>query len=153
MLARAHKQLTTKAWADARRSLDVERLTVVASLQERARTIEFIAQKCRSAGVPIDSEHDIVSAFGEAFNNIVQHSYRGDEGLIDIEVAARRDRFLVRLRDTGRGFDPHEVRAPEMDALPEGGMGVFIMLRAMDEVSWYREGAENVVAMAKRIPR
>jgi anti-sigma regulatory factor (Ser/Thr protein kinase) len=153
MLARAHKQLTTKAWADARRSLDVERLTVVASLQERARTVEFITHKCREAGVPVDCEHDIVSAFGEAFNNVVQHSYGGDEGLVDIEVAVRRDRFLLRLRDTGRGFDPTRVQSPDLDALPEGGMGMFIMLRAMDDVSWYREGTENVVAMSKRLPR
>jgi serine/threonine-protein kinase RsbW len=129
------------------------RLTLNASLDERPRAIAFVSQACREATVPLDYEHAIISAFGEAYNNVVLHSYRGHGGLVDIEIERPRDRFLVRLRDTGEGFDPRRLHAPDLDALPEGGMGVFIILRAMDEVSWYKEGVENVVTMVKRLPR
>jgi serine/threonine-protein kinase RsbW len=131
----------------------VARLTLSAIIDERPRAIAFIVEACCEAGVPIDYQHSIVSAVGEAYNNIVLHSYRGNGGLIDLEIERHRDRFVVRLRDTGEGFDPRRLKAPDLDALPEGGMGVFIILRAMDEVSWYKEGVENVVTMVKRLPR
>jgi serine/threonine-protein kinase RsbW len=131
----------------------VARLTLSALLEERPRVIAFVAEACRESGMPIDYEHAVISAVGEAYNNVVLHSYRGAGGLVDIEIEQRRDRFTVRLRDTGDGFDPRRLRMPELDALPEGGMGMFIILRAMDEVSWYKEGVENVVTMVKRLPR
>jgi serine/threonine-protein kinase RsbW len=131
----------------------VARLTLDALVSERPRAIAFIADACRDSGMPLDYEHAVISAFGEAFNNIALHSYRGMGGLVDIEIERRGERFIVRLRDTGEGFDPRRLQAPDLDALPEGGMGVFIILRAMDEVSWYKEGVENVVTMVKRLPR
>jgi serine/threonine-protein kinase RsbW len=131
----------------------IARLTLNALIEERPRAIAFVAEACRETGMPLDYEHAVISAVGEAYNNIVLHSYRSHGGLVDIEIERRRDRFLVRLRDTGEGFDPRRLQAPDLDALPEGGMGVFIILRAMDEVSWYKEGVENVVTMVKRLPR
>jgi serine/threonine-protein kinase RsbW len=144
MLARAHVAPSHDTFA---------RLTLNATLAERPRAIAFVEERCRVARLPLDCEHAVISAFGEAFNNVVLHSYRGLAGLCDIEVEERHDRIVVRVRDSGIGFDPRRLHAPTADALPEGGMGVFIILRAMDEASWYREGGENVVHMVKRIPR
>jgi serine/threonine-protein kinase RsbW len=127
------------------------RLTLDAALAERPRAISFVSAACRAAGLTIDDEHAVISAFGEAFNNVVLHSYGGGGGLVDVDIELRRDHLVVSVRDTGAGFDPARVRAPQLDALPEGGLGVFIILRAMDEVSWYREGVENVVTMTKRL--
>jgi anti-sigma regulatory factor (Ser/Thr protein kinase) len=79
------------------------------------------------------------------------HSYRDSAGELDIEIDLEPEQLLVRLKDRGAAFDPAAVRAPDLDALPEGGLGLFIMLRAMDEVRWYRQDGQNVVAMAKRL--
>ena len=146
MLLRAHVDIPVAAEPNARLTLD-------ATLTERGRAIAFVAERCRAARLPIEHEHAVISAFGEAFNNVVLHSYRGAAGVCDIEVEARAGRFTLRLRDTGIGFDPRRLQAPTLDELPEGGMGLFIILRAMDEVSWYREGIENVVTMTKHVPR
>lgn len=129
------------------------RLTLPATLGARALALQFLGGICRAADVSCDVEHALVSALGEAFNNIVVHSYRHQAGDVRIEVEARPARITVRLYDRGAGFDPRAVRAPDLDALPEGGLGVFIILRAMDEVRWFREGAQNVMVMVKRVPR
>jgi serine/threonine-protein kinase RsbW len=128
------------------------RLSVPGTIDQRPLAIQFIISACRSYDVSFDVEHAVVSAFGEAFNNICMHSYRDLEGDIDVEVELRRERMVVRLRDRGVGFDPSAVKAPDLDALPEGGLGMFIIMRAMDEVRWYREADENVVALAKKLP-
>lgn len=93
----------------------------------------------------------IVSAFGEAFNNLVIHGYRGmTPGRVDIEARNVNGVFELELRDHGRAFDPSSHR--EMpDELPEGGMGLFIMRSFVDELR-YCEGPPNVLTMVKRIP-
>src|SRR5262245_43323615 len=129
------------------------RMTVPARLDARPQVIQFIVDACRRHQVSLDDENSVLSAFGEAFNNVCLHSYRGRAGDVAIEVELEAERLRVRLRDRGTGFDPTALRLPQLEALPEGGMGVFIMLRAMDDVRWYREEGQNVVSLEKRLPR
>jgi serine/threonine-protein kinase RsbW len=129
------------------------RLTLPGILAARPMAIDFIASVLHSVAVPRDVEHAVLSAFGEAFNNVVLHSYRDVAGEVEIEVDTSRDKLSVRLYDSGAGFDPHKARARSDDELPEGGLGLFIVMRTMDDVRWYRERGKNVVAMMKRIVR
>jgi serine/threonine-protein kinase RsbW len=141
------------AAALSRREPGLFQVTLPARIAARAQAIQLIVDVCRAHALSLDVEHSVVSAFGEAFNNVCVHSYRGGEGDVAIEVELEPDRLLVRLRDRGVGFDPSAVRAPDLEALPEGGLGIFIMMRAMDDVRWYYEDGENVVALEKRLPR
>ena len=96
-----------------------------------------------------DFEPEVVSAFGEAFNNIAVHSYRGVEpGQVHIEVDWDDDKLAITLIDSGHTYDPATIAAPDLDALPERGMGLFIMSSCMDEVD-YRAGPPNVLRMIK----
>ena len=121
------------------------RLVLPGILAERPRALRFIAGVCRAHGLSGDVEHALVSAFGEAFNHAVLYSYEHVAGTLAIEVAVARDRITVQLRDRGAGF---EVGG----GAPERRYGLFIILRAMDEARWWREGDENVVCLVKRIP-
>ena len=140
-----------QAAAIPRRETGSFQLSVPGTIEQRPRVIAFVVGVCRAYSLPLDVEHSVVSAFGEAFNNVCMHSYRHAAGELDIEVDLEPERLLVRLKDRGAGFDPATVHAPDLEALPEGGLGLFIMLRAMDEVRWYRQDGQNVVALAKRL--
>jgi serine/threonine-protein kinase RsbW len=95
-------------------------------------------------------EAQTLSAFGEAFNNIAIHGYRsGPPGDVDIEIESDEAGITICLMDTGASFDPNSVAIPDMSALPESGMGLFIMNSFMDEVD-YRPGTPNVLRLAKR---
>src|SRR5215831_20068609 len=92
----------------------------------------------------------VVSAVGEAFNNIVLHGYAGrDDGVIEMEICTRRDRISVELRDYGASFDPTTVPEPDFDSLPESGLGLFI-IRAFMKIS-YRPGRPNVLTLSKTL--
>jgi anti-sigma regulatory factor (Ser/Thr protein kinase) len=116
-------------------------------LSERPRAIRFLVGLCRSLAVPLDVESDLVSAFGEAFNHAVLYSYGFDRGIVAVDVEVDGERIVVQVRDRGHGFDPTGAAADERR------YGLFIMLRTMDEVRWYRSGDENVVDLVKRVPR
>lgn len=143
----------------------------------RGLAVNVVAEACvlsRQARGSSDTgfDHAVISAFSEAFNNIVDHAYgrsRGDatRGAIDdagavggragetageilVEVDFDATRFRIRLLDFGESFDPVTVLAPRLELMPESGMGLFIIRNSMDEVD-YRDGVPNVLTLTKRL--
>jgi serine/threonine-protein kinase RsbW len=93
----------------------------------------------------------VVSAVGEAFNNIVLHGYAGrDDGVIEMDIRALPDRIDVELRDYGRSFDPDSIEPPDFEGLPECGLGIFIIKAFM--TIRYRAGCPNVLTLSKCLP-
>ncbi len=100
----------------------------------------------------------VVSAVGEAFNNIVLHGYasrrkqepqiRQPTASIDLRIQTRRGHIRIELRDWGSGFDPTRVPPPAFDTLPESGLGLFIMQSFMTMA--YRPGRPNLLTLSKR---
>jgi serine/threonine-protein kinase RsbW len=97
-----------------------------------------------------DREFDdqVISAFGEAFNNAVLHSYGPSGGDLEIEVDLLDDRMTIRLMEYGRTFDIGRVPEPDLDSLPESGLGLYIMRSCMDDLT-YVAGKPNVLTMTK----
>ena len=58
--------------------------------------------------------------------------------------------ITLRICDYGKSFDPTQVAEPDLDSLPESGLGLFIMRSFMDTIS-YQAGAPNVLAMTKHL--
>lgn len=129
---------------------------VPARLEYRDAVRSFLAHICEElVAQKILSErdgHGVVSAFVEAFNNAVIHAYEG-HALGPIEVAMSVDPRLlqVEVRDAGQTFVPEDVPEPDLDALPEGGLGLFIIRNFMDHVRYEKRGLQNVLMMQKRL--
>jgi serine/threonine-protein kinase RsbW len=92
----------------------------------------------------------ITTAFGEAFNNVVIHSYRNrTDGMLDVEAELSSDHMTLKLMDDGLQADLTKVSPPNLDTLPEGGLGIFMMQALVDEVV-YNSGTPNVLSLTKR---
>jgi serine/threonine-protein kinase RsbW len=97
--------------------------------------------------------HEMVTAFGEAFNNIVIHAYKGrSDGMLEVEAELADDEMTLTLKDTGRPVDFAGLDPPDLDSMPERGMGVFMIHALVDEVV-YHGGAPNVLSLTKRTAR
>jgi anti-sigma regulatory factor (Ser/Thr protein kinase) len=95
--------------------------------------------------------NELMSAVGEAFNNIVVHAYdKSHRGMIEMELAWSRDGVTVKLRDYGRPFDFDA--APELDLKQahESGMGIHIIRSFVDQAT-YRAGPPNVLELLKHL--
>jgi serine/threonine-protein kinase RsbW len=130
-------------------------LRVPGALAYRHLAIRLVSTACKMAldvdpGPPAgDFESEVVSAFGEAFNNIAVHGFDGlPPGPVQIEVGWDDEKLVITFVDSGRTFDPDAVSPPALDELPEHGMGLFIMRSCMDEVD-YRPGPPNVLRLVK----
>jgi serine/threonine-protein kinase RsbW len=103
-------------------------------------------------------EAHVVSAIGEAFNNIAIHGYSAARsGPVHVEIAPVDSGIEVCMMDYGVTFDL-TMAAPtqpsnEPEQLPESGMGLFIIRSFMDSVS-YHPGKlperPNVLRLVKR---
>ncbi|HUS65769.1 MAG TPA: ATP-binding protein [Kofleriaceae bacterium] len=144
------------------------RLTVPAELEFRELALRAVAEACRlvrgHSGAPValasGSQNfdlsdrfsaEMVSAVSEIFNNIAIHSYGGDatgEVLIEMELAGAQ--LAVQISDHGMAFDPKDVPSPELEQLPEGGMGIHIAVSCVDEID-YTPGPPNVWRMRKTL--
>ncbi len=132
------------------------KLSVPAALPYRDLVTRAVATACKvvmspSGGDPTDLSNAMVSAVGEAFNNVVEHAYdnRGD-GAVLFEIEHDDAVLTVRVTDNGRGFDIDDVPDPDLDALPPPGMGVYIIRAFVDDLT-YTEGPPNVLTMIKRL--
>ena len=127
------------------------RLTVPGTLEYRdvAMRVVTAAAKLVEPGPEADEfDAHVMSAFGEAFNNIAIHGYADKSGEVEVEIDVERDRIVLRIFDRGRSFDPMEIPPPELESLPERGMGLFIIKSFVDEAT-YTPGDPNRLVLVK----
>jgi serine/threonine-protein kinase RsbW len=126
-------------------------LRLLAVLDYRPVAIDLISALLQQVDrADQDFRNEMLTAFGEAFNNIAIHGYRTHrDGMLDVEAEMTADRMTLRLIDTGQSVNFSKVEPPDLDALPESGMGVFMIHSLVDDVQ-YREGPPNVLTLVKR---
>jgi serine/threonine-protein kinase RsbW len=147
--------------------MDIIRLSVPGTLRYRDVVLRVIASSCRmvrSMAIgkqePSRESHEfddkVVSAVGEAFNNVAIHAYRDlSPGAVELEIEAAPDSITIHMSDTGHTFEPAvaALLTPDMATLPESHMGLYIMRSCMDKVT-YRPGnasmMRNVFTLTKR---
>ncbi|MBU1099393.1 MAG: ATP-binding protein [Bacteroidetes bacterium] len=93
----------------------------------------------------------------EALNNVIKHSYLGQPGN-EIKLIVQISNSMLELiiietglprKKTGKPtleFDPTDI-----DNLPEGGMGLFIIEEIMDETNYKSDGKTNTFTMFKQL--
>jgi hypothetical protein len=134
----------------------VIRLDLLSVLEHRDVALRAVAVACKQVAARpegrafIDFRIQVISAVGEAFNNIVLHGYsRRRDGIIKLRIRPRPGEIRVEMRDWGESFDPKAVPVPDLATLPESGLGLYIIHSFM-EVS-YIPGRPNILILYKKL--
>ena len=131
------------------------RFVVPGKLEYRDAARAFLAYVCdrlvQRGDFPEDTGHRVISAFVEAFNNAVIHGYRDrPPGPVEVDMQVSPTALKVVVVDHGDVFRPDLVPEPDLDALPEGGLGLYIIRNFMDDVHYERVDQRNMLTMEKR---
>ena len=125
----------------------------IQQIPQLAEFMEFVAQTAKIDSVLTNS---LNLAVEEAVTNVMLYAYpAGTDGLVDIGVLIRRDLLEFSIVDGGKAFDP--TAAPEADITlnvedrPIGGLGIFLVRQIMDDVSYERKDARNILTMKKNL--
>jgi anti-sigma regulatory factor (Ser/Thr protein kinase) len=138
---------------------DVVRLEVPGTIECRDIVLRTVSAACKlietssekQGGPAPDLRIPVVSAVGEAYNNIVLHGYAGRAaGPVQMRIENCQECMRIVLKDTGQSFDPTQASPPDLETLPESGIGIFVMQSMVDEVS-YTAGSPNVLTLVKRL--
>jgi serine/threonine-protein kinase RsbW len=137
------------------------KLSMLGRVQHRDIVLRAVAAACKlvrhNPNQSADAEWNdfrmqVVTAVSEAFNNIVLHAYAGrDDGIIEMNIRTGQNQISIELRDFGDSFDPSKIPEPDLDCLPESGLGMFIIRELMDVE--YRPGSPNVLILSKTLNR
>jgi serine/threonine-protein kinase RsbW len=132
------------------------KMTFPASFDFLDEIREFVAQTAREGGFNEKEIYSLQLAADEAASNIIEHAYEGiSDADFDVTCEMYGDTLTITMRDTGRPFNPSNVRQPNLKAdLSErqiGGLGLYLMRKLMDEVHYISNPKiGNVLTMTKR---
>lgn len=105
--------------------------------------------------------NEVELAVVEAVNNCIEHAYRNQDGhRISVELELGDEMVSIEIQDSGDPLDPALVEnvkvngmafdPDDLDNLPEGGMGWFLINSMMDEVHYVSTAEHNVLSLRKR---
>ena len=101
-------------------------------------------------GVAEDSTHDSAVALTEACTNVLMHSGPGDEYEVSLEVD--EDQCVIRVVDTGRGFDAASLDFGHARNSAEQGRGIELMRTLVDQVRFIsKPEAGTIVHLEKTL--
>ncbi len=105
------------------------------------------------------SSHDVMKInliVDELISNIVSYAYQDDgEHDIEIELGLADNRLSLAITDDGVPFDPSAKDLPDtavpLEARPLGGLGIHLVKKIADDLSYQRRAGKNVVTVVKRV--
>ena len=134
---------------------DVEVLLIHRDAPRLSEMRAFLEARVDQAYPDIEASFafEISRATQEAVTNVLRHAGPKDPDIpIALRVEASPEELVVEVRYEGSPFEPGEVGLPDLSILPEGGFGLFIIDRSVDEVSYgIAADGRNSIRMVKRV--
>jgi serine/threonine-protein kinase RsbW len=96
-------------------------------------------------------------ALEEVITNIISYGYDDNsrEHVIGVALSVVDGAVLATVDDDGRFFDPGNAREPDVTVPLEqrevGGLGVLLVRKLMDDVTYRRSGSRNRLTLRKQI--
>ncbi len=123
-------------------------------IEETVGVADLVEQISTEAGFEQKEIYDILIALDEILSNIVYYAYPdGSTGVIDINIQFDGSTIEIRFIDSGVPFDPLAKADPDLSIPVEereiGGLGIFIVKKLMNEVSYVRENDKNILMITK----
>ena len=135
----------------------MERITVPASTDQLDIVQEFIAENLENYQCPPKAMMAIEIAVEEIFVNIANYAYRPEVGEATVCCEVNEDPMEVTIQflDHGKPFNPLEKEDADIsqDALleREGGLGILMVKKSMDSVSYSYENGKNILTILKKM--
>jgi anti-sigma regulatory factor (Ser/Thr protein kinase) len=116
--------------------MTAHRLAITSDSAELGRVRSWLRERLAAHGFSLEEQSGLQVAVTELAANAIEHSYQGLSGQpIHITLEPGEDRVVIQVEDFGTPFDPTRYRAPDLDVPVEGGLGLYLAGRLVDELS------------------
>ena len=131
-----------------------EEITLEPDLGSIPAAMAYVTERLEENGCPLAAVHQLRIAIDELFSNIVKYAGMEPGSRIRMLTRIGPNRAEITFEDSGIPFDPLSAGDPDI-TLPAGkrrpgGLGIFMVRKMMDEISYrYRDG-KNRLTVVKR---
>lgn len=130
-------------------------MTVKAVVENLEKVISFVDEILETVECPVKVQMKIDIAVDEIFSNIAHYAYCPQTGMVTVQVEVLKEPWTVCITfiDQGIPYNPLSMPEPDTSSSVEerqlGGLGIYMVRKSMDAVSYeYREG-ENILTIKK----
>ncbi|MCM8826663.1 MAG: ATP-binding protein [Candidatus Omnitrophica bacterium] len=119
--------------------------------------IDFIKNSAKELGFDNKKIYELELASEEVIVNIINYAYPSGTGEMEITCAPLQDNkgIKVEVVDWGMSFNPLDRPLPNINAPIEereiGGLGIYLLRKTMDDVSYRREDGKNILTFVKKL--
>jgi serine/threonine-protein kinase RsbW len=116
---------------------------------------EVTKKMAESAGFSEGTAERLALAVDEATTNVIEHAYHGSgDREVELRIEDQGLEFRVEVVDSGTTVDPRAVPRVDLHRYVSerrtGGLGVHLMEKIMDSVTFRRSAQRNVCTLVKR---
>ena len=140
------------AEAEGGNDLDIE-----AEESNLQTVLDFIDKHLDAVDCPPKAKMQIEVAAEEIFINIASYAYAPDKGRATVRVEVSPDPVTVTITfiDQGMPYDPLAKEDPDVtlkaEDRPVGGLGIFMVKKTMDDVTYEYKDGKNILRIKKNI--
>ena len=135
----------------------MKQLTIAAKVENLPQVTAFVDAELEAIDCPMKAQMQIDLAIDELFANIAHCAYAPGEGeatvIFDFDEAQRT--VSLTFADSGVPFDPLAKPDPDVTAAAQeraiGGLGIFLVKKTMDGMSYRYEDGMNRLTILKKI--
>lgn len=123
--------------------------------------LAFVEEELERVECPLKAVMQITVCVEEMFVNVAHYAYRDKiangegEGEVSLAVGCEDGILTIVLTDEGIPFDPLAKEDPDVTLSAEerkiGGLGIYMVKKSMDHVSYERKDNKNIFTMKKEI--
>lgn len=137
----------------------MKELIVEATIENVPKVMEFVDEQLEQFDCPMKTQMQVDVAVEELFSNIAHYAYNPGIGsaTMRVEVVEEPLAVVITFIDNGIPYDPLAKADPDITLPAEereiGGLGIYMVKKTMDDVSYeYRDG-QNILRIKKNITR
>lgn len=135
----------------------MKEMTIAATMENIELVTAFVDEQLEELGCPMKAQIQIDIAIDELFGNIVHYAYSPEvgEATVRLEVQENPLSVIITFIDGGVPYNPLAAADPDttlsIDERAVGGLGVFMVKKSMDEITYRYEGGKNILSIRKKI--
>ena len=132
-------------------------ITVEAKIENVDKVTEFVNEVLEEKDCPLKVQMQLDVAIDEIFGNIAYYAYGKGSGnaTIQIEMEDNPPKITLTFIDQGIPYNPLENKDPDITLAIEdreiGGLGIFLVKKTMDELSYEYADGQNILTMKKEL--
>lgn len=132
-------------------------LNIEATIDNIPTVTAFVDERLEELNCPIKAQMQIDIAIDELFSNIAKYAYHPGSGPATVKVEVEEDPMAVIITfiDHGTPYDPLANEDPDItldvDEREIGGLGIFVVKKTMDDISYEYKDGHNILKIKKEI--